>query len=207
MTYQVPQAATGYTGTEFALYTVKYLHKRNWRIQNTVNWEGYTYRTQAFVRLGIDAYMPMQRSFQTDGYTATTQNTRNILLAPNKKILIQSQYIPKGLETAPTQFVEPSFGFCASNNSSYYQQKTSANGFVDATVHWKNYRKVGNENNYYSSISETIISHSESSAKAICIHYNSAADCPTATCITNDWEHNSYTKDTGYTWFKIIQLD
>lgn len=204
MTYQVPQATTGYTGTEFALYKINTPHYNNWRIQSRVVADGYQYRTQGFCRLGINTYLI--KAFQTDGYTATTQNTRNIVLSPNKKILIQYQYIPRALETAPTQFVEPSFGFCATNNNSIIQQKTSANAFVNATVHWKNYRKIGNENNYYSSIGETIISHSESVDKAICIHYNSSSDCPNSVATTNYYS-NSYTRDTGYTWFKIIQLD
>ena len=205
MTYKVPQTTSGYTGTEFALYKISTLHYNNWRIQNTITWPGYEYRTQGFCRIAIDNYF--QRAFQTDGYTATFESLRNICLNPNKKILIQSQYLPEGLESAPTQFVEPSFGFISTNNASIIQQKTSSNGFVDATVHWKNYRKIGNENSYYSSVSETIISHSESGAKGLCLHYASASDCPSTTCVSNAYYSNSYTRDTGYTWFKIIQLD
>ena len=210
MTYQVPQAATGYTGLEFVLYqhdaplTTQWLNVTKSTI-NGYHTLGRSYKTLQH-KTGVS--YGFKKLFQTPNYSATTENTRCVRLAPNKKILIEYQFIMTHMDTTPTLYIDWSFGFNnEGSDSSYFKDKAdSSNTFTAATLHYKNYNRNGAESSYRSSIGQAIISHSESGDRNICIHVNSSSDYNNSALRSTLGTHSSYSSSLG-SWFKITQLD
>jgi hypothetical protein len=211
MTYQVPQATTGYTGLEFAVFQQQVSHYNQYRLVTTSTGDGYVRAAGAYKSLrhtmvlsGVDyAYKEV---FKTPNYTATTENSRCIRLAPNKKIMIQYQFLPRQLDSLSSAWLDWSFGFNneGSDSNVWKQKSDPSNTFVTGTTHYKNYVKQGYNNDYSSSIGEVVISHSESGDRNICIHFASSSDY---SGITNTSSFSSSLFAGISSWFKIIQLD
>lgn len=196
MTYiKISSGSSGYTGSSFSIHEPNNpTSNQNWRLLQTGQ--------QGKARYLNNYYL--DPTYEISGYSATDYSDYyRHRLDPNKKILIQYQFLPKVLDTRSNAWADISFGFATGSASSSFFAKTNSYGWVDATVHYKNVTRAGYDNYSYAAIGETIISHSESNSMPIAIHFKT----------TNDYSNvaggftYTITGDTGYTWFKFTELD
>ena len=198
MTYIKPSSgSSGYTGKVFSLQTTTSPNDyRNWYTQLTNQFNnGYRYLNNQW----------FDPAYEISTFSSLIQtHTYRIQLPPNKKILVQYQYLPKVLDTVSNAWVDISFCFGIDpSNSTIANKNDSSHGFVDATVHYKKVTRAGYDNYSYAAIGETIISHSESGNRMIGVHFKSTSDQQNSISSAT----TNRTTDTGHTWFKFIELD
>ena len=197
MTYiKISSGSSGYTGKVFSLQTTTNPNDyRNWYTQLSSQFNN------CFRYLNNQYFDP---AYEISTFSSLVYTYYRIQLPPNKKILVQYQYLPKVLDTVTNAWVDISFCFGTNPQSSTIASKTSgSHGFVDATVHYKNVIRAGYDNYSYAAIGETIISHSESGNKLIGVHFKSTSDQQNSISSAT----TNRTTDTGHTWFKFTELD
>ena len=210
MTYLTTQPTSGYAGPEFVVYYHDVSLTSQWINVSKATNNGYHALGGSMKALQHkqNVSFGFAKVFETPNYTATGENYRCVTLAPNKKILIEYQFIMSHMETTPALYIDWSFATSTTgSDSSYYRDKSdSSNGLVPVTVHYENFSRNGEDSSYRSSIGQKVISHSQSGTRNLCIHCESSSDYNNSALANYVGFNSAYSSSLG-SWFKITELE